>query len=128
MHVARLFDRKVTLIHGAMALRAEAHLVVERKALEHLEHFVVRFVVERGVNAMTFEDCESDLAECVAELLREIRRAHVARADLKVVVELIVSHRFGKVIRLRLRHLLVADEVLIQRVNAIVLRGHSGRG
>src|SRR5437588_10211028 len=49
---AGLADRKVALIHGAETLRAEAHLVLEGEAAEHLEHLPFRFLVQRGLDAV----------------------------------------------------------------------------
>jgi hypothetical protein len=54
-----------------------------------------------------------------AELLREGGTRHVASSDLELIIELII--RLREVVRLRLLHLLVADEVLIRGADAVVL-------
>ena len=81
---------------------------------------------------MSFQNGEPDLAQRVAKLLREgalvgfvavEESLHVARADPKLLVELFAGI-LGKVIGLLLLHLLVADEVLVQRADPIFLRRH----
>jgi hypothetical protein len=81
---------------------------------------------------VSLENGESDLAQGVAKLLREDallgfiaaeESPDVARPDAKLRVELL-ARILGKVIRLPLLHLLVADEVLVQRADPIVLRRH----
>ena len=110
---AGLANRKVALIHGAETLRAEAHLVLEREAAEHLEHLRLRLVVQRGIDAVTLEDGEADLAQRVAEVAREGGRAHVAGADDERIVECFLR-RLGEVIRLPFFHAFVADVVLVR--------------
>src|SRR5437016_11177026 len=100
MHVARLFDRKIALIDGAESLRAITHLFRERQSLEHLGDFEKRFVVKADIDAVAREDRESDLMQRIAELLREIWIAHVARAHDKFIVELFDAIRFSQLIRL----------------------------
>src|SRR5437764_9480805 len=89
MLLARLLDRKISLIHRAVALRAESHLLFERKPLEHLHDFFFGGIVESGIDAMPVEDREANLVKRVAEVAREGRRAHVAGADLELLVELL---------------------------------------
>src|SRR5438093_11574795 len=49
MLLARLFDREIALIHGTVALRTEAHLLLERAALEHLHDLLLCFIVQCGI-------------------------------------------------------------------------------
>src|ERR1700674_3467115 len=71
MHVARFFDRKVTLVDRSMALGAETHLFFQRATREDLFDLRLRLVVERRLDAVSFENGEPDLAQRVAKLLRE---------------------------------------------------------
>src|ERR1700674_5140508 len=132
MHVARFFDRKVALVDRSMALGAETHLFFKRTAREDLFDLRLRVVVKRGFHAVSFQNGEPDLVQRVAKLLREDallgfiaaeESPDVARADAKIRVELL-ARILGKVIRLLLLHLLVADEVLVQRADPIFLRRH----
>ena len=109
---ARLVDREVALVDRAEALGAEAHLVIEREAAKHLQDFHLRFVVQRGIDAVAVEDGEADLAQRVAELAREGGRAHVARADRERVVERFLR-RLGEVIGLPFLDAFVTDVVLV---------------
>src|SRR5712691_7978079 len=127
VHVARLFDRKVTLVDRAVALRAEAHLVFHRAAREHLLDSFLRFVVERGINTMSGENREADLAQRIAQVLCKSRLAHIASSNLELLVELFFRV-LSKVIGLALLHLVVADEVLIRGADAVVSSGHDRRG
>ena len=126
MHVARLFDREVALVDGAVALRAEAHFLFEREAREDVVDAALRFVVERGIDAVAVENREADLAQRIAEVLHERRRAHVARADDEVVVELLVLRRLREVIALLLGDAFVAAEVLVAGADAVVLAHECG--
>jgi hypothetical protein len=135
VHVAGLFDRKVALIHRAVALGAEAHLLVETAAREDLLDALLRFVVERRVDAMSFEDGEADLAQRVTELrgkgaflvLVAVQvAADVARTDPEFIVELRgVDFAFGQLVGLPFLDLVVADEVLIGGVDAVFVAIHN---
>src|SRR5207237_9152496 len=100
---------------------AEAHLLVEGKTREDVVDPALRFVVERGIDAVAVEDGEADLAQRVAEVLDERRRAHVAGTDDEVVVELLVVRRLGEVIALLLGDAFVAAEVLVAGANSVAL-------
>ena len=113
MHVAGLFDRKIALVDGAVALGAEAHFFFEREAREDVVDAPLGFVVERGIDAVAVEDGEADLAQRVAEVARERGRAHVAGADDEGVVERLLG-RLGELIGLPLLHAFVADVVLVR--------------
>ena len=73
---------------------------------------------------MAGKDREADLTQCIAEVLRERRRAHVARADHEAIVELLVPLRLREVVALALLHLVVPDEVLVRGVDAVLLGFH----
>src|SRR5439155_424587 len=80
-------------------------------------------IVEMRIAAMTIQNGEADLAQRVAEVLDKRGAAHVAGPNLKLLVELLLRV-LRQVILLALLHLLVADEVLIPRVDPVVLRLH----
>ncbi len=92
-------------------------------------------VEQRGINAVVDQDGETNLFHGLAELVGEgllpclvaappIR--HVADADLEVLVELLALGGLGQPVALVLVDLLVAPELLVERLDALFLGARHG--
>ena len=71
MDVARFLEREIALADRAEARGAEAHLLLERRRREQVEHVVVHLVVQSGVDAVAGQDGEADLVERLPERVGE---------------------------------------------------------
>ena len=130
MDAARLLDGKVSLVDRAVPPRAEAELVVQAGASEELRGPLLGLAVERGTDAVAFEDGEAQRSQRRAQVARErspVRLvsvqepAQVAGLDARLVVECFLMLPLGQVVLLLLVDLVVADEGLVGGLDAFPL-------
>ena len=125
MNIAGLFDREVTLIHGALTFGSEPHFLIEGHRFEKLDNEIVHFVVEPRVDAVPGQHRESDVVNRRTELVDELRfvgciavkkSAEVERGDLVILIERI-TRMLGKTIGMFFLYLVVASEIAIECID-----------
>jgi len=123
-------DRKITLVYRTGSFREIALAFIGCKVFKKIDNGSIGVFIERSIHTVSGQDGKTDTAQGIAQfpgkLFAAIRSTaeehrHVTAWDFIFFIELIDIRFFGKLIFLLLAHLFESAEILVDRIDALVL-------